>query len=152
LLDISIEWNSVKTSTHSLEEYYVRYDKMLDMFGDLQKQTKNRRRTAGVVEELTTSYRQACQNVDQEYLRLYSIGSKFYPELLLELKEMCDDVDLISFGRHFGSYEDQQLLYSAKHRVYQAKYEGNPCVLKEFRLDESKIFLNFSRGLELSPS
>ena len=143
LRHISSEWKSVRDADHSMQEYDSRYEKMIDIFGDLQKQTKNRRRAEGVLEQLTKSYRIACQAVDEEYLRLYTVGSKFFPELLLELREVCETDDLISFSRHFGSYEEQEVLYSAKHKVYRAKYQGVDCVLKEFRLDEKKDLSRF---------
>ena len=142
---ISDEWNVIKDSDMGLEEYDIRYEAMLDVSAALQKQTRNRKRAEGVVEELKTQYTLSCQAVDQEYLRLFQIGSKFFPEVLPKLKEICGSEDMICFSRHFGSYESPKIIHSAKHKVYSASYNGVECVLKEFYLDEAKDLSRFLR-------
>ena len=95
-----------------------------------------------LLEEARVSLQKHEKLYEADRIRIAMIAAAHFPHLFVlnpQLRfasaDIGDEDGLFVEGRHLDHYSDRQKLHRGNHALWLARFDGEPCVLKEFSVD-----------------
>lgn len=136
-------WEKLKDEPSSLTKLHKLDDDKAIVKGELTTAHHKRIEIPGEIDKLTLKLKLISKDYDSEFNRLIFISKKYYPEVLITLKEA--NYNSFTLGRSFYSYETEELQENySRNVIYKGKIDNQICILKKYH--DTKVF---TREVEL---